>query len=118
MFSRSCCPAGPKDSRSCTQSGGPNNIGPCCQHDSIAVGRAPPGPGKSGFCCQQNLIALARSVSFKIRVCNWPRVNWLTQKNLIESFFSNVFFLILEDPSFFIFFSWLLTHFKVHYINT
>jgi hypothetical protein len=73
--------------------------------------------------------ALAGSVSFKIQACNWPRVNQPTlrvnpklgwpDKNPIEIFFfSNVFFLLPRDPYFFIFFSWLPTHFKVHYINT
>ena len=32
-------------------------------------------------------------------------------------FFKCVFFLV-RDPSFFILFNWLLTHIKVHYINT
>jgi len=90
---------------------------------------------------QQDPIVLTVSISFKIRACNWLEVNWSTRlvnpelgwpdKNLVETFFfqicffsylktiffSNVFFLLPRDPSFFIFFNQLLTHFKVHYIN-
>ena len=41
----------------------------------------------------------------------------MTRQNLVETCFLNVFFFLARD-FFFIFFSWLLFYFKVHYINT
>jgi hypothetical protein len=69
--------------------------------------------------------ALAGSVSFKIQAWNWLGVNRSTRRVHLKLewpsrdpfFFKCFFFLIPKDLSFLIFFSWLLSHFKIHYIN-
>jgi len=67
--------------------------------------------------------------SFKTQVCNWLeknqltcRVNWNPDDSAKPDrdlfFFFKCVFSHSQRPLFFIFFIWLLTHFKVHYINT